>query len=183
MTLVSINAVFVLINVIIAIYDFSFYRIPNIFLGALLVIYGLYAPFYLSPDELLMSLVIFGVVLIVAFGLFSLQYMGAGDAKYLAVVSIWFGFAKVFQLILLIAVAGGVLAVICLVLQPYILRGSDLMWTLFQKGETRFPFLQYVWIGSGSGPEREKRENIPPRMIPYGVAIATGSILMMFITH
>ena len=43
-----------------------------------------------------------------------------------------------------------------------------------------------IGIGSGIGPEMGKRENIGSRMIPYGIAIAAGSIIMLVmqpITH
>ena len=173
--------IYVLIHMLIAVYDFSFYRIPNLFLVALLILYGFFAPFSLSPDDLVNSLIVFGIVLSVGFALFVLQIIGGGDAKYIAVASLWVGFPGVIQLLFFITTAGALLALVYLFLRYYMAKSSDWVWMQIQKAERRLPILQYVWWGSGRGPEGGTRENIEARMIPYGVAIAIGAIIMMFL--
>lgn len=179
MLLVFIKIIYVLINVIIGVYDFSFYRIPNILLAALLVLYGVFAPLYMSYENILIALAVFAVVLLLGFILYTTKMIGGGDAKYVVVISLWAGFPGVMQLILIIAFVGGVVAIFYLFFRDHIGRLSDWVWDHIQKGEKHFPVLQYVWIGSGRGPEMGKRENISSRMIPYGIAIAIGAIIMM----
>jgi len=179
MLLMLVKIVFVLIHVAIAIYDFSFYRIPNVLLGGLLVLYALYAPIYLGSEKILSALIVFAIVLVISFGLFAIKYIGGGDAKYISVASLWAGGAGVVKFIFLVALIGGVLGLAYLLLRDHLARLSDKVWVQIQKGETRYPFLQYLWIGSGIGAEEGKREAISSRMLPYGVAIATGAIIMM----
>ncbi|MBY0292897.1 MAG: prepilin peptidase [Alphaproteobacteria bacterium] len=179
--IIIVKIVYVLIHVLIAAYDFSFYRIPNLLLAALLVLYGLFAPFSLSSDALLNSLIVFGVVLSIGFALFVLKIIGGGDAKYIAVASLWVGFPGVIQLLFFITTAGALLALVYLFLKYYMAKSSDWGWKQIQNAERRLPILQYVWLGSGVGPEDGVRENIDARMIPYGVAIAIGAIIVMFL--
>jgi Flp pilus assembly protein protease CpaA len=179
MLLIFIKTIYVLINVVIGVYDFSFYRIPNILLGALLVLYGVFAPLYMSLESGLIALGVFAVVLVLGFILYITKMIGGGDAKYLAVTSLWAGFPGVMQLLLMIAIVGGLIAIFYLFFRDHIGRLSDWLWGQIQKGEERSPLLQYVWTGSGAGPERGERENISSRMVPYGIAIAIGAIIMM----
>ena len=176
-----ILALVVFIHFLIGVYDFSFYRIPNLLLGVLVVLYGFYAPLYLDLHTILSSLVIFAIILAVSFGLYAFKLIGAGDAKYISVTSLWFGVHGIVPLLFLISLVGGVLALVYLVLRDHVGRFSDWVWLKIQKAEVLYPTLQYVWIGSGSGPEKGKRENIGSRMIPYGIAIAAGSIIMLMI--
>jgi Flp pilus assembly protein protease CpaA len=181
MTLIIIKTLYVLLNVAIGIYDFSFYRIPNLLLGVLLVLYGLCAPFYMNFESIISALIVFAVVLVTGLILYSLKTIGGGDAKYLAVASLWAGFPGVVQLIFVVAIAGGIIAVIYLLLRDYVARLSDWMWGQIQKIETRSPAFKALWMGSGTGPELGKRDNIDSRMVPYGIAIALGSIILMLL--
>ena len=181
MFLILIKTIFILINIIIGVYDFSFYRIPNLLLGGLLVLYGLCAPFYIGVGGILNAFLVFAVVLVLGLILYTSKIIGGGDAKYLAVTSLWAGFPGVIQLIFIIALVGGLIGIIYLLLKDFVARLSDWMWSQFQKQEDRYPALQYVWVGSGVGPEKGKRDNISSRMVPYGVAIAIGAIIMILL--
>lgn len=176
-----IFSLFILIHCLIGVYDFSFYRIPNILLGMLLVLYAFYAPIYLDFKTILSSLAIFAIVFALSFGLYAMKVIGAGDAKYIATASLWFGAHGILQLLFIVSLIGGVLAIIYLVFKDHIGRLSDWIWIKIQKAEAFYPKLQSMWIGSGAGPEMGKRENIGSRMIPYGIAIAAGSIIMLII--
>lgn len=178
--IVLVSIIYAMIHIGIAIYDFSFYRIPNVLLGALFMLYVLCIPFTMGMSSILISFGIFAIVLGISFVLFSLKYFGAGDAKYLAVASLWMGGGQgVFQFLLIVAVIGGTIALIYLLLKDHIARFSDFVWAFIQRGETKYPFLQTVWVGSGGGAERGRRENISSKAIPYGVAIASGALIMM----
>lgn len=170
-----------LIHLLIGVYDFSFYRIPNVFLATLLVAYVFYAILYLDLNTILNSLAVFVIMFILSFSLYALKVIGAGDAKYVATTSLWFGTHGIIPLLFLISIAGGVLAIIYLSFRDHIGRLSDWTWMRIQKAEALYPKLKNVWIGSGTGPEMGKRENIGSRVLPYGIAIATGSIIMLMI--
>lgn len=174
-----IFALFLLTHLLISVYDFSFFRIPNVFLGALGLLYVLYAPIYLGLDTILGSLVIFASVLVVSFGLYALKIMGAGDAKYISIASLWFGVHGILPLLFLVSLMGGGLAIVYLIFRDPVARLSDWVWMKIQRAEEQHPRLRSVWIGSGVGAEEGKRENVGARMIPYGVAIAAGSIIML----
>jgi prepilin peptidase CpaA len=52
------------------------------------------------------------LMLAVGIGMFSLGWLGGGDAKLLAAAALWFGFEGLVQYLFLVAVAGGVLALL-----------------------------------------------------------------------
>jgi Flp pilus assembly protein protease CpaA len=174
-----ILTLFIILHVLIGVYDFSFYRIPNLFLALLLVLYAFYAPIYLTPHLIFTSLGVFAVMLALSFALYAFNIIGAGDAKYIAVASLWFGLHGLAPLLFTISLVGGVLAIFYLLFRDHMGRLSDWAWGKIQNAETAFPKLQCVWAGSGAGPEKGKRENIESRMIPYGIAIAGGAIIML----
>ncbi|MBA3813219.1 MAG: prepilin peptidase [Alphaproteobacteria bacterium] len=177
-----IISLLIIIHILIGVYDFSFYRIPNLFLGVLVVLYAFFAPIYLDSHAILSALLVFAVTMAVGYCLYALKVIGAGDAKYIAVTSLWFGVHGIVPLLFLISLAGGILAVLYLVFKDHIGHLSDRIWLKIQKTEENYPKLQNVWIGSGTGPEKGKRENIGSRMVPYGIAIAAGSIIMLIIS-
>ncbi len=183
MLLIFIKVVYIFIHLLIGVYDFSFYRIPNLLLAVLLILYGFYAPLYIGFDGILTALLVFATVLIIGLALFASKIIGGGDAKYLALISLWAGFPGVVQVMFLIAVVGGLMAIVYLLLSNYVVRMSDWAWKQIQQVESYCPSFQYMWLGSGEGPERGKRENISTRVVPYGVAIATGAIIMTLLHH
>ena len=137
MVFVFIKIIYCLINIVIGLYDFSFYRIPNLLLGALLVLYGLSAPFYVSLENILSALVVFAVVLALGLILYASKIIGGGDAKYFAVASLWAGFPGVVHLLFIIALVGAGAAIIYLLLRDHVARLSDaLCWANSKDGRT-----------------------------------------------
>lgn len=177
--LLFIIALVIIIHILIGIYDFSFYRIPNLFLGMLLILFAFYAPLFLTLHLIVVSLITFAIMLVVSFGLYAAKIIGAGDAKYITVTSLWFGLHDIVPLLFTISLVGGGLGILYLLLKDHIGRLSDWVWLKIQKAETTYPAIRNVWIGSGTGAEMGKRENIGSRMIPYGIAIAAGSIIIL----
>src|SRR5437016_1446584 len=112
--MILIQTIYIIIHVLIGVYDFSFYRIPNVLLGALLVLYGFYAPFYMGIEDIMISLVIFAIVLAISFALFAGKIIGGGDAKYLATASLWMGAHGIMQFLFIVALLGGLLGIIYL---------------------------------------------------------------------
>jgi len=181
--LACIKAVYIGLHVILGLYDFSFYRLPNILLGGLLILYGFYAPLYLDINTVLFSLAIGGSVLAIGLVLFFFKFIGAGDAKYLAVASLWVGPHGILYFIFIVSIIGGGLGFVYILLTNHMARLSDWTWEKIQQAEERCPYLELVWIGSGIGSEKKIRANIESRSVPYGVAIAAGAIItVLYIT-
>ncbi len=179
MAFVLVQTIFILINLVICVYDFSFYRIPNVLLGLLLLLYIISAPFLLSFDAIVSSVIVCAIVLACTFLLFATKIIGGGDAKYLTVASLWAGQVGVLPFIFLVTLIGGFLAVVYLLARDHVQRLSDWVWMRMQEAETKLAVLQLVWAGSGAGAEKGVRENISTRVVPYGVAIATAAIIMI----
>ncbi|MFL6733755.1 MAG: prepilin peptidase [Sphingomicrobium sp.] len=97
------------------------------------------------------NVVVFAAILAVGTFLFSRGWMGGGDVKLFAAISLWFKFDGALRLLVFVLLAGG--AVAALVILVRLLRGRK---------------LRKDRIGSGQ--------------IPYGVAIALGAALALYMS-
>jgi prepilin peptidase CpaA len=93
-------------------------------------------------------------VLAVAFSCFAMGWVGGGDAKVASTVALWFGFAHLMNYLLYASVFGGALTLLLLQFRqwplPYALTGQAWLMKLHAKE---------------SG-------------IPYGIALATGALMI-----
>jgi prepilin peptidase CpaA len=93
-------------------------------------------------------------VLVVAFSCFAMGWVGGGDAKVASTVALWFGFAHLMNYLLYASVFGGALTLLLLQFRqwplPYALTGQAWLMKLHAKE---------------SG-------------IPYGIALATGALMI-----
>lgn len=69
----------------------------------------------------LMHLAAGAVVLVVAFGLFALGWIGGGDAKLAAATGIWCGFAVLLDYLLVASIFGGLLSWLILCWRGYVM--------------------------------------------------------------
>lgn len=134
--------------------DFLTLRIPN-WLNAVIAL--AFFPMALvtgMPGEAIMwHCLTASAVLVIGFGLFSAGFIGGGDAKLLAATALWIGGAQLLPFVVFTALAGGVLVLVMLV------------WALLQfEGETH----EIGWAKRLFGFKMD---------LPYGVAIAAGTIL------
>jgi prepilin peptidase CpaA len=108
--------------------------------------------------------------LLVALAPFALGFLGGGDVKLLGAVGAFVGVDRLFGTLLLVALVGGVLAVLeagrrqALLRVLANIRGFAMQWVLFGR--------------AGLTPTIESPEAMT---VPYGVAIAVGSLLWWFI--
>jgi prepilin peptidase CpaA len=82
-------------------------------------------------------------VLALGFSLFAMGYFGGGDAKLIAASALWIGFGPLFAYFLLIAMFGGLLLLVMLILREYVPEGSlrAPRWVLrLQAPETGLPY-------------------------------------------
>ena len=127
-------------------------RISNLTVGLVLVaaiVAAITAGFDL---RLWQNLVVFVALVAVGTPMFAAGKLGGGDVKLLASAGLWFDFAGALWLLIAVALAGGVLALLVLVLRSF--NWSE---------EIR---RRVVLLRPGGG-------------IPYGVAIAAGALIAM----
>lgn len=140
--------------IVAGLHDLTTMKIPNWISG--LLILGFF------PTALLLGLPLSAVgasvglavaALLVGAGMFALKWLGGGDAKLLAAVTLWLGLSGVLPFLLFTAMAGGGLCLLLLLararLQVYAVNGP-------------------VWITRLLAPKGD---------VPYGVAIAMGALL------
>ncbi len=137
-------------------FDCTRYRIPN-WLNALVI--GLYGVMALTaPEPVLWKAALIGAGIVFAAGyvVFVLKMMGGGDIKLLTVTALWVGAAKLSGYVMLVAILGGVLSLLLLVLR----RMLPLM---MGKWEERFP--------------AALKRGAP---VPYGIAIAAAFLFHLW---
>lgn len=109
------------------------------------------------------------LVLLVGCGLFFLGRVGAGDVKLMAVICLWVGPADQLAFLIVTALAGGLLALGL----PLLARIEQLLGHGVQRLARRFPRL-------GIQTPIVITEHCP-QGIPYGLAIVTGALYILFI--
>jgi prepilin peptidase CpaA len=134
-----------------AVSDIKSFRIPNRVSLALLALYPLHVVFSPVPVAWFMALSVASLVFVAGFTLFLFGMVGGGDVKLLAAASLWAGSALVPQLLVIMGLAGGALAVLALLVQ-YVRRyhASGIVGVILPDASIAAPKL------------------------PYGVAIAAG---------
>jgi prepilin peptidase CpaA len=144
-------------------------RIPNALVITGLVL-GAAIRFTVSDASLVHGLMGAGLALVLTFPLFALRAMGGGDVKLFTVVGMFLGPMGFFLALLVSAVAGGAIGLLAAirsgVILPVLLRTKDLgvnALTLGRKGE------------------RTTLESPTAVTVPYGAAIAIGSLAVWFI--
>ena len=127
-------------------------RISNLIV--LLVLVGAIIAAVVAGPELALwkNFVVFLALLAIGTPMFAVGKLGGGDVKLLAAVGLWFDFTGALWMILAVVLAGGLLAILVLILRAF------------------------GW----SDDIRRRVVLLRPRGgIPYGVAIAAGAIIAM----
>jgi len=151
----------IIISVVIAVWDFLYYKIPN---KLLLIMFALYVAFasymYFQGDIVLtwhaviITLGCFAIGLI----LFYFNLLGAGDAKYLCLAALWMDYINIIGFISITAIAGGAIAIFFLTFEMY-----------WQK--LRVVILNRI--------DKQTEVYMPSKMVPYGMAISIGIIYVL----
>lgn len=108
----------------------------------------------LPIEQLGMHLLAGAIVLVVAFGMFAMGWIGGGDAKLAAATTLWLGFGLTLQYLVNAALLGGLLTLAILSL-----RSVPLTPTI-----ARFPWLT--------------RLHNPKEGVPYGIALAAAGMII-----
>jgi prepilin peptidase CpaA len=108
----------------------------------------------MNAHELLLHVGAGAAVLVVAFGLFAMGWIGGGDAKLAAAIALWFGFGDLLQYLAYAALVGGVLTFLIMQFRRWPLPAAlGAQGWLLRLHEAR------------SG-------------IPYGIALAIGALMV-----
>jgi prepilin peptidase CpaA len=151
--------------------DVRTHRIPNK-LTLVGLVAGLVIQLIAGPAAFLNGLLGAGVALAFGLLLFAMGGMGGGDAKLFAVVGAFMGLKGFFLAMLATALVGGLLALI-------IALRRGVFWAVLLG--MKDVFLQVVTLGRRG--ERLTIDSPGAVTIPYGAAIALGSIAAWFTLH
>jgi len=148
--------VFPLLLILAAGWDITSYTIPNFLQIALIASFVAFvAASGMAPAAIGAHLLAGVLGLAVGFTLFALGYVGGGDAKLFACITLWLGFHSLPEYALMASILGGALTIVLIVARrlplPEILRGQS--WIL-QLHDAR-------------------------GAIPYGVALSAGAFLIL----
>ena len=125
-------------------------RIPNWAVASITVLFVPWA-FAEGMSSVLSSFEAAGIAFAVSCGLYLFGFVGAGDSKLLTALSLFVGLKQLLAFLVLVALAGGAIAVLSLVAQPV---RALVMFQMRGKGD----------FGRG---------------IPYGVAISIAAMSML----
>ncbi len=140
-----------------AISDIRRLIIPNSYCVGIALCYPFYVLTSPVPVDWVGGLLVGGGLLVVGFVLFTTGRVGGGDAKLLAVSSVWAGPALIMEFILLTALAGGGMALVL--------------------------YIRHRWMRSASLATLAATEAAPDftqQPMPYGVAIFAGGVYVAF---
>ncbi|SOE47331.1 Type IV prepilin peptidase TadV/CpaA [plant metagenome] len=153
--------------------DLLYRRISNTLVLALLLSWAAYAAWVLAQGDagqrsaLLTGALASIAVLAVGYFLFTMRWMGAGDAKLMAVLCLWLG-DHTFVFLIVTALAGGVLA-----LALPLLRMLERTLAL---GLVRLN----TWLSTLVFPTPHALRPEQTQGIPYGLAIASGAAFVLW---
>jgi prepilin peptidase CpaA len=140
--------------IVAAVYDAATLTIPNWLSLALIGLFPAAALFAgISFGDAGLHLAVGVVALVVGMVMFSLNWIGGGDAKFFAAVSLYVGLASVGDYLMVVVIAGGALSIVLLGARWVAKFGVPMDW-----------FLKFTRGGS---------------VIPYGIAIAFGGLAVL----
>ncbi len=168
----------IILGLLAALYDFMFYKIPNILVAALFVIAIPHLLLYVPLESAGITLAISAVILIIGFICNKFGWMGAGDAKLLSVASLWVPPQHIPAMILVMALFGGFLAVVFLSIPSSIDTIRTLAIKTTQPLMSRVPMLSEYYSADFIPAHVPEKLKTP---LPYGVAIALALVYISFI--
>jgi prepilin peptidase CpaA len=148
-------AFFPIMMVFAALMDVMTMKIRNRLVAGLILGYAVLAPLAgIALDDMGLSLALAGGVFLAGFTLFSMGWIGGGDAKLASATVLWLGAAHVLPYLLYTALLGGALTLAVLV------------------------FRQVELPVSWNVPEWAERLHSPQAGVPYGAAMAPAALMV-----
>jgi prepilin peptidase CpaA len=151
---IAILTVFPIAVIFAAAMDLFSMTIPNRISLVLIAGFFALAPFAgLSLQDVGMHVLAGLLMLGITVVLFSLHFIGGGDAKLASAVALWFGFGDLLEYVFVATMLGGVLSVAFLA---------------FRQLPLPYEWARAPWI---------QRLHAPRGGIPYGIALALGALI------
>jgi len=138
--------------------DVATFRIPNAFPGTLILLFYCGAVVSPHPVDWLGHIGAGFLVLALAAACFAFGYLGGGDAKLIAGVSLWFGWGLLPDYLIIVGLIGGVFGGALLLIRRYA------------------PLSEPYWFRLGLSLPRVLR---PGEAVPYGLAIGAAALTLM----
>jgi prepilin peptidase CpaA len=158
MTYLVVGSLFALTVAAAMAVDVATFRIPNALPVALIVLFSCATTVSPHPVDWIGHLGAGLLMFALGAACFALRYMGGGDVKLLAGVSLWFGWDMLADYLLIVGLIGGVFGGALLLTRRYAVAGE--------------PYL-YRW---GLSLPRVLRRG---EAIPYGLAIGAAALVLM----
>jgi prepilin peptidase CpaA len=123
-------------------------RLPNWLCLAVVMTGGVATTYLGGIDGLLSAAIHMGIALVVGMGLFRLDMIGGGDAKFYAATALWFGLAEAPRMLMSVSILGAILLA---------------------------TFIAFKWLSRSFKNQERARGDFAK--LPYGVAIAAGALV------
>lgn len=188
-------AAYGLIGILVGLSDFLFYKIPNLLLGLMLLIFilmgvtvglehsnhqiiGIEGFGLNTSHNIIRLLIISGIIFFIALVFYALGWIGAGDAKILPIASLWAENAGMWgEFFLMFSLMGGLIALLYLFMSAQI----DIIrqWII----SLLTPFSQKCsntkrYFDEPFTPAYHQEHN--KKKIPYGVAVVLSSLMVVY---
>jgi prepilin peptidase CpaA len=153
--------------------DFLYAAIPNMIsfsIAVLFVAFGLNSSFDLGQWGT--AFACGAGALAVGFALFAFNVIGGGDAKLLAATALWAGWPGIFDLLIVMGLAGAVITIPMLVDKARVAR------LRVAARKALGPEIATIGLGRVIDINEERPTDA---MIPYGIAIAVAAIATVFV--
>lgn len=168
----------IMISLVAALYDFMFYKIPNILVIFLCILAVPYLVFFAPNGTVILTLGISFSLLAIGFICNYFGWMGAGDAKLLSAASLWIAPHHVPAMILVMALLGGFLALAFITLSPVIDTLRTKLITSTRPVMNRVPVLTDYYNADFVPAYAQEKLKTP---IPYGIAISLALVYICLI--
>jgi prepilin peptidase CpaA len=140
-------------------YDLTRYLIPNWLVGLILILYpAMWFTATHAGVDVKMSVAAMAMVFAGGYIVFMLRLMGGGDIKLATVCSLWVGLPMLLDFLLWVAVGGGVLSLVLLMVRP----------------------VAPQWLAKFSKSTKIPRVLTMGEPVPYGLAIAAAFFYLMW---
>jgi Flp pilus assembly protein protease CpaA len=150
--------------------DFFYYKIPNFFIGCILVAFLLWVVLT-GRYSYLFNAWLFLLIMGIGYGLCFLNLIGGGDVKLLAALSLWIGTSHILEVMFMLSIYGGGIAIIFMTFPNVINR--------FRLRIYKIEFLRKIslWLMPDLNEVEQEAIEKGRKMIPYGIAISASAAL------
>lgn len=173
--------IFMFTSFAIACNDFLCYKIPNQLLILLVVLYIIRNLIFLNPAYVIQPGIYATITLGVGFVLYLLKVMGAGDAKLLAVTTLWMADYSMLDFYSCVALLGGLMAVIYFFAGKTIYKWRHKMLDRIKAWPARHFIHKIMVLPTASNPSQAAYQHPINELkaLPYGVPIFLSTIVLI----